>query len=182
MERLNKVLYEISPRITGMTQITTAWMDEATSSTLKAAFYIAAAVLIFLFISLRSIRYTLLAAAPLIIGMIWMLGLYPLVGMKLNILNIIMIPLVIGMGIDFGIHLSHRFQPNWCASAFRNNDTKRPLQAAWRAHSLSSPTSSMAGDPHFDAAVVIIFAPRSFEPRPRPAIRRRGNGRHGQSG
>ncbi|MCK5201304.1 MAG: MMPL family transporter, partial [Spirochaetales bacterium] len=33
-----------------------------------------------------------------------------LVGMKLNILNIIMIPLVIGMGIDFGIHLSHRFQ------------------------------------------------------------------------
>jgi hypothetical protein len=110
MERLNAVLYEISPRITGSTQIMTAWIDEATSSTLKAAFYIAAAVLIFLFISLRSIRYTLLAAAPLIIGMIWMLGIYPLVGMKLNILNIIMIPLVIGMGIDFGIHLSHRFQ------------------------------------------------------------------------
>ena len=110
MERLNDVLYEISPRITGFTQITVAWMDEATSATLKAAIYIAAAVLIFLFISLRSVRYTLLAAAPLIIGMIWMLGIYPLVGMKLNILNIIMIPLVIGMGIDFGIHLSHRFQ------------------------------------------------------------------------
>ncbi|MCK5200623.1 MAG: MMPL family transporter, partial [Spirochaetales bacterium] len=68
MERLNEVLYEISPRITGSTQIVTAWMDETTVSTLKAAFYITAAVLIFLFITFRSIRYTLLAAAPLIIG------------------------------------------------------------------------------------------------------------------
>ncbi len=110
MERLNHVLYEVSPRITGMTQITTAWMEEATSSTLKAGLYILAAVLIFLLISFRSIRYTLLAAAPLVIGMIWMLGIYPLIGLKLNIVNIIVIPLVIGMGIDCGIHLAHRFQ------------------------------------------------------------------------
>lgn len=82
MERLNHVLFEVSPRITGMTQITTAWLEEATSSTIKAGLYILAAVIIFLLISFRSIRYTLLAAAPLIIG----------------------------MGIDFGIHLAHRFQ------------------------------------------------------------------------
>jgi predicted RND superfamily exporter protein len=88
----------------------TAWLDEATASSIKAGIYITLAVLVFLLASLRSIRYTLLASSPLIIGMIWMLGIYPLLGMKLNIMNIIMIPLVIGMGIDFGIHLAHRFQ------------------------------------------------------------------------
>ncbi len=110
MERFNNVLYEISPRITGTTQIAVAWFDEATSSTLKAGLYITAAVLLFLLIILRSIRYTLLASAPLIIGLIWMMGIYPVLGLKLNYLNILMIPLVIGLGIDFGIHLAHRFQ------------------------------------------------------------------------
>jgi predicted RND superfamily exporter protein len=110
MERFNEALFRISPEITGMTQIMTAWLDEATASSIKAGIYITLAVLVFLLASLRSIRYTLLASSPLIIGMIWMLGIYPLLGMKLNIMNIIMIPLVIGMGIDFGIHLAHRFQ------------------------------------------------------------------------
>jgi predicted RND superfamily exporter protein len=110
MERFNEALFRISPRITGMTQIFTAWLDEATVSSIKAGIYITLSVIVFLLVSLRSIRYTLLAASPLIIGMIWMLGVYPLLGMKLNIMNIIMIPLVIGMGIDFGIHLVHRFQ------------------------------------------------------------------------
>lgn len=110
IRRFNAVMEEVSADITGNTQIMTAWLDEATSSTLKAALYITLAVLAFLLISFRSIRYTLLAAAPLIVGMIWMLGIYPLLGFKMNILNIIVIPLVIGMGIDFGIHLAHRFQ------------------------------------------------------------------------
>jgi len=35
---------------------------------------------------------------------------YPLLGFKLNPINIAVIPLVIGMGIDFGIHLAHRYK------------------------------------------------------------------------
>ena len=39
-----------------------------------------------------------------------MLGIYPLSGLKLDFINIAVIPLVIGMGIDFGIHIAHRFK------------------------------------------------------------------------
>ena len=46
----------------------------------------------------------------MVIGMIWMLGLYAGSGLKLNFLNLAVIPLVIGMGIDFGIHLTHRYR------------------------------------------------------------------------
>jgi predicted RND superfamily exporter protein len=42
--------------------------------------------------------------------MIWMLGIYPLFGLKLNMVNVIVIPLIIGMGIDFGIHIAHRYK------------------------------------------------------------------------
>lgn len=37
-----------------------------------------------------------------------MLGLHPLLGWKTNLNNIAVIPLIIGMGIDYGIHVVHR--------------------------------------------------------------------------
>ncbi|MDO9549002.1 MAG: MMPL family transporter, partial [Candidatus Marinimicrobia bacterium] len=50
------------------------------------------------------------ASVPLVIGMIWMAGIFPLLGQKFNLVNIMVVPLVIGMGIDFGIHIAHRFK------------------------------------------------------------------------
>ncbi|UCF96880.1 MAG: MMPL family transporter [Spirochaetaceae bacterium] len=110
MERFNKALEKVSPRITGTTQFGIAWMEEISSASKRAALLIFAAVLLFVALSFRSLRYTLFAVVPLLVGMIWMLGVYPLLGWKLNPINIAVIPLVIGMGIDFGIHLAHRYR------------------------------------------------------------------------
>ncbi len=110
MESYNEALAKISPGITGVTQIMVTWMEVATESTQKGLIYIFAAVLLFVLLSFRKIKQTVLAVSPLVLGMIWMLGIYPLLGMKINMINIIVIPLVIGIGIDFGIHLTHRFR------------------------------------------------------------------------
>ena len=110
MERFSVALEEISPRITGTTQFGIAWMEEIGAASKKAALLIFLAVLVFVALGFRSLRYTLFAVLPLAAGMIWMLGVYPLLGLKLNPINIAVIPLVIGMGIDFGIHLAHRYK------------------------------------------------------------------------
>jgi len=110
MERFAAALEKISPRITGSTQFGIAWMEEIGAASKRAAVLIFAAVLAFIALSFRSLRYTIFAIIPLVIGMIWMLGVYPLLGFKLNPINIAVIPLVIGMGIDFGIHLAHRYR------------------------------------------------------------------------
>jgi predicted RND superfamily exporter protein len=110
MKRFGSALDEISPRITGSTQFGIAWMEEISSASKRAAFMIFVAVVVFIALSFRSLRYTFYAVVPLIVGMIWMLGVYPLLGWKLNFINIAVIPLVIGMGIDFGIHLAHRYK------------------------------------------------------------------------
>lgn len=109
MRRYNRKLEKISKKITGMTQITTEWMDEMIPSSQRAGIYIFIVVFIFMLISFRSLKTSLLASVPLVVGMIWMLGVYPLIGLKLNLMNFAMIPLVIGMGIDFGIHIVHRY-------------------------------------------------------------------------
>ena len=109
MRRFGASLEEVSPRITGSTQFGIVWMEEISSASKRAAALIFAAVLAFVALVFRNLRYTLYAVVPLVVGMIWMLGLYPLLGFKLNPINIAVIPLVIGMGIDFGVHLSHRY-------------------------------------------------------------------------
>jgi predicted RND superfamily exporter protein len=109
MRRFNDTLADISPKISGWTQILISWTEEVISESQEAAIYIFLAVFLFMLISFRSLRYSILASIPLFIGMIWLFGLYPLLGMKLNVMNVVVIPLVIGMGIDFGIHIVHRF-------------------------------------------------------------------------
>jgi predicted exporter len=51
----------------------------------------------------------LLALLPLIFGMVWMLGAMAVLGLKLNFFNIFVLTMVIGIGVDYGIHLLHRW-------------------------------------------------------------------------
>jgi predicted RND superfamily exporter protein len=110
MLRFNERMARISPKITGWVPVLVSWSEDVEGGSKKAALFIFLVVFAVMVITFRSFRYAILAAVPLLSGMIWMLGIYPLLGMKLNMINIAVIPLVIGMGIDFGIHIVHRFR------------------------------------------------------------------------
>jgi len=110
MLRFNERMAQVSPKITGWIPILVTWTEDVENGSKKAAAFIFLVVFIVMVITFRSFRYAILAAVPLLAGMIWMLGIYPLLGLKLNMLNLAVIPLVIGMGIDFGIHIVHRFR------------------------------------------------------------------------
>ncbi len=70
------------------------------------------AVLIFLIVlaQLRSLRDTVLALIPTGLGWLWMLGVMAVIGLNFNVANIVALPLVIGIGTAFGVHLMHRAQ------------------------------------------------------------------------
>lgn len=51
----------------------------------------------------------LLGLLPLIVGMVWMLGGMALLGFRLNFFNIFVITMIIGIGVDYGVHLLHRW-------------------------------------------------------------------------
>lgn len=71
-----------------------------------------AAVLIFIVIvvQLRSLRDAALALIPTALGWLWMLGVMAIIGLHFNVANIVAMPLVIGIGTAFGVHLMHRYQ------------------------------------------------------------------------
>lgn len=67
-------------------------------------------LLLILLADFRSIRHTLVALAPLGLGMGSMLGIMALQGWSLNFMNIVVFPIVLGYGVSHGVYLMHRFR------------------------------------------------------------------------
>ncbi len=58
----------------------------------------------------KSFSRTLAALAPLAVGLIWMAGGMVAVNTPMNFINIFVTSMIIGIGVDYGVHLLHRFQ------------------------------------------------------------------------
>jgi hypothetical protein len=67
-------------------------------------------VFVILLIDYRELRATLLAMIPLSIGVLWMLGGMRLFGLSFNFANLVGVPLILGVGIDNGVHVVHRLR------------------------------------------------------------------------
>ncbi|MDJ0835545.1 MAG: MMPL family transporter [Acidobacteriota bacterium] len=71
---------------------------------------IAGTVVVFLMLAfeLGGWRPGLLALLPLGAGVVWMLGTMSLLGLPTNYMNIFVFTMIVGIGVDYGIHLIHR--------------------------------------------------------------------------
>jgi predicted RND superfamily exporter protein len=69
-----------------------------------------AMVMLVLVVLIRRPRYFLSAAVPLAGGIVWMLGAMYLAGQQITAANVVAMPLVLGLGIDYGVHIVHRLR------------------------------------------------------------------------
>ncbi|MDT0630180.1 MMPL family transporter [Rubrivirga sp. S365] len=67
-------------------------------------------VFVLVFVSFRSLRWTLVAVTPLAVGLVWMLGAMVLLDVQLTFYNLVVLPTVLGIGNDGGVHLTHRYR------------------------------------------------------------------------
>lgn len=72
--------------------------------------YLAMAMAIAGVLDFRNLRDALLSMLPPIAGAILMFGLFGLLGVDLNPANLIVLPLVLGIGVDDGVHVVHDFR------------------------------------------------------------------------
>jgi hypothetical protein len=68
------------------------------------------AVFILLMIDFRNLKYSLVSMMPLAAGICLMMGIMGVVDYDLNFFNMIVLPVMLGIGIDAGVHVFHRFQ------------------------------------------------------------------------
>jgi len=67
-------------------------------------------VFLIVWFDVRSLREALIVMSPLVLGMLWMGGLMWVLGMKLNLFNMVVLPSIIGIGVDTGVHIRHRYR------------------------------------------------------------------------
>ncbi len=109
-DRFVEDMESVSERATGMPPLFTALIKIFGRDGRNAILLTLILVFILLSADFQSVRYALIAMIPLAFGMLWMLGLMHVFGMKINIVNIIGLPLIVGIGIDDGVHIMHRWK------------------------------------------------------------------------
>jgi len=67
-------------------------------------------VVCFLMLDFRSLRVTALVVFPLVVGMLVFVGMLRATGMEINMFNLIVLPSLIGIGIDNAVHIFHRYR------------------------------------------------------------------------
>ena len=67
------------------------------------------AVFVILLIDFRNLRLTIISFIPLGMSFASLFGFMALTGIKLDFINIIAIPLLVGIGVDDTVHINHRY-------------------------------------------------------------------------
>ena len=67
-------------------------------------------VVALLWIDFRRIFDTVASLFPLLVGLVWMLGGMVLLGLSMNFFNVFVTAMIIGLGVDYGVHMIHRYR------------------------------------------------------------------------
>jgi hopanoid biosynthesis associated RND transporter like protein HpnN len=109
LARFVKDIRSVDPRTTGNPVQAYEASLEMKSSYEQAALYSLAIILFVLWFDFRHVGYALLAALPLALGVVQMFGLMGLLDIPLNPANMIALPLILGIGVDYGVHIVHDY-------------------------------------------------------------------------
>src|SRR4030042_834257 len=109
MEKFVAEVRSVDPRATGNPLQTYEASRQMRRSYIQAAWYALAAVLLVLYFDFRSLRYMCLAIFPLGLGMAQLFGILGILNVPLNPANMIVLPWILGSGVDDGVHVLHDF-------------------------------------------------------------------------
>ncbi|HTU25964.1 MAG TPA: MMPL family transporter [Pirellulales bacterium] len=107
----------VDPHVTGNPLQAHEASAEMKSSYEQAAIYSMLVIIGVLVLDFRSLTYSLIAALPLGVGLLQTFGLLGFLNVPLNPANLIALPLILGIGVDYGVHIVHEFRE--CRGPYR---------------------------------------------------------------
>ena len=110
LERFTSQMLKVSKGTTAGPIIGLLFFDVMIDKGKIAIIYALMVIMILLLLDYRSFKYMIFAVIPVLVGACWMVGGMNLAGIKFNIANFMMLPLILGIGIDDGVHILHRYR------------------------------------------------------------------------
>jgi len=109
LDQLMKDVYSVSPNATGFPTTHQAFSKSVVESFARGTQLALGLCLLWVMAATRSVRGFALASLPLLIGGGWMLGLMALGSIQYNYANIVALPMVIALAVDYGVWFSYRW-------------------------------------------------------------------------
>jgi len=110
LDVLLKDVYAVSKDATGFPTTHQVFSRMAINSFIQGTLLAALVALIWIFLAVRNFRGFLIAALPLIVGEGWMLGIMAFFDIEFGYANIIGVPMVMALAVDYGVWFAHRFK------------------------------------------------------------------------
>lgn len=126
-ERFVSAVRANAPNAAGRAVIEWGVGDVAVNAFVEAAGIASSLILVFLLIYFRNLTLALIVFTPLLLTTIATFAVMQAVGISLNMANILVVPLIFGLGVDTGIHVVHRFEQAENAAAALESSTTRAV-------------------------------------------------------
>lgn len=109
LEKFVADVRQVDPEVTGTPLQNYEALRDIFHSYRNSGLYALVAVVLLLLLDFRSLTDTVLAMLPPVCGVALMLGIMGMIHEDVNPANLIMIPLILGLGVDGGVHILHDF-------------------------------------------------------------------------
>lgn len=100
-----------------------------------------AAVAVVLLVALRRPFSMLITLSTLGLGLLWTFGLMGALGVRVSFLTVFLAPLVIGVGVDYPLHLLHRYEEERGAGVAWRDALRRAVQGTGSAVGVAAATT-----------------------------------------
>ena len=94
----------------GNTQLSIEIDDVAMESNMIIMPSIFIAILVLLFITFRRFSYMVLPLIGLSLSIVWVFGSMVLLGINFNMMYVALVPLMLGLGVDYSVHMFHNYR------------------------------------------------------------------------
>ena len=123
-------IQSVAPEATGTPVMNLEYIDLLKESYVQAAFYAAGVVVVLIFLLFRRIQDVFLTLLPLGIGILWMFGLLGFLKIQLNPANIVTLPMILGIGVAFGVYVMARYREEGRVRIFESSTGKAVILSA----------------------------------------------------
>jgi hypothetical protein len=109
LEQFTRQIQDVDPSATGKPFGTVEGLKAMKNGLQRAGIYAFLVIVAVLWIDFRSWKRTAVAVVPLVLAVLFSLGILGLLGVPLNPANMIAFPLILGVGVDNGVHILHDY-------------------------------------------------------------------------
>jgi len=130
LEKFVQEVQTLAPNVTGTPLGLYEFVSILQRGYVKAALWALLVIAVMVFVDLRGGLATALTLVPLVTGTVWMVGAMAVLHIQFNPANILTLPLMVGIGVAYGIYIVQRFREDGEASFFGKSTGRAVMLSA----------------------------------------------------